>query len=648
MVKNDSLITYEKAFLGQAAVKKFFIATFLERKIMSTKTSFKRIALVAASALALGGFSVISAPQASAAVSVAYSNTYDTTNGYGVAGGTATVTITLDTSTIYTIASTGVGSVLSSTTSTNAVHTSPAAASEPGVIYSPTTWYDTVSGSGTGVDTLLITSPVAGVQTITITPITAGTPGTATVKNFTWTSSSSTAISAEKSLFGIVDASGNCTISASASNDEANLAANAESSGSYRATTTALMVPCLLVRDGNGNAVTSLTSQVWSITGGSLASGSLSRAVTTSTSGSDGSYYNSIYGDNIAAIKGATITVTAIKSSASFTKTATFDLYGKIASVALTAAATSLNPGTAGADYNTVGSEAATTALAYMVCKDKNDVKVTKCDYDGDASFGTGDDGSNFYITGDSDKVAGAPTFVASAAATAVQAGGIVPTFVLDDATAVGAEKTWLQINNSSLLTAAQKVTYTVYAKNAAETTPTASIKSNSWDFYTSGALSKITVTPAVTSGATNELTTVNVSAVDANGYPAEDGTSVSLLASNGGSIAPQTKTLAAGVFATAAALVLGNGDTTVTAVSGSKSGSAVVSVSGGSGESASLALDAANAATDAANNAYDEAQNATQAASDALAAVTALAAQVKSLIASVKKLTSAVAKLKK
>ena len=61
MVKNDSLITYEKAFLGQAVIKKFFIATFLERKIMSTKTSFKRIALVAASALAIAGFSAVPA-----------------------------------------------------------------------------------------------------------------------------------------------------------------------------------------------------------------------------------------------------------------------------------------------------------------------------------------------------------------------------------------------------------------------------------------------------------------------------------------------------------------------------------------------------------------------------------------------------------
>jgi trimeric autotransporter adhesin len=50
--------------LGQAAVKKFFIATFLERKIMSTKTSFKRIALVAASALAIAGFSAVPASAA--------------------------------------------------------------------------------------------------------------------------------------------------------------------------------------------------------------------------------------------------------------------------------------------------------------------------------------------------------------------------------------------------------------------------------------------------------------------------------------------------------------------------------------------------------------------------------------------------------
>ena len=82
MVRNDPLITYETGILGQAAVKKLFIATFLERKIMSTKTSFKRIALVAASALAIGGVSVVTATSSSAAApSAAYTTMYDTVNG---------------------------------------------------------------------------------------------------------------------------------------------------------------------------------------------------------------------------------------------------------------------------------------------------------------------------------------------------------------------------------------------------------------------------------------------------------------------------------------------------------------------------------------------------------------------------------------
>jgi hypothetical protein len=115
MVKNDPLITYEKAFLNQAAVKKFFIATFLERKIMSTKTSIKRIALVAAAALALGGVSVLTATSASAAYTptVVYSNIYDTTNGYQVVGGEATVTVRFDTVTAATVVSTGVGTIAS-------------------------------------------------------------------------------------------------------------------------------------------------------------------------------------------------------------------------------------------------------------------------------------------------------------------------------------------------------------------------------------------------------------------------------------------------------------------------------------------------------------------------------------------------------
>jgi hypothetical protein len=61
VVQKDQLMTYESVFKGQAEMKKFFKSTFSERKIMSTKTSFKRIAAVAAVALTLGGFSAVSA-----------------------------------------------------------------------------------------------------------------------------------------------------------------------------------------------------------------------------------------------------------------------------------------------------------------------------------------------------------------------------------------------------------------------------------------------------------------------------------------------------------------------------------------------------------------------------------------------------------
>jgi hypothetical protein len=84
MVKNDSLITYEKAISGQAVGKKFFSATFLERKIMSTKTSFKRIALVAASALAIAGFSAVPA-NAGAQTSITVSDASTTVFVGGVA-----------------------------------------------------------------------------------------------------------------------------------------------------------------------------------------------------------------------------------------------------------------------------------------------------------------------------------------------------------------------------------------------------------------------------------------------------------------------------------------------------------------------------------------------------------------------------------
>jgi len=58
VVKKDPLITHESVILGQAGSGNVSGSTFSERKIMSTKTSFKRIAAVAAVALTLGGWEI--------------------------------------------------------------------------------------------------------------------------------------------------------------------------------------------------------------------------------------------------------------------------------------------------------------------------------------------------------------------------------------------------------------------------------------------------------------------------------------------------------------------------------------------------------------------------------------------------------------
>jgi len=67
LVRNELTLKYdEKAFLRQAESRKVLVSTFNERKQMSTKTSFKRIALVAVSTLSFGLLSVVAPSAANA------------------------------------------------------------------------------------------------------------------------------------------------------------------------------------------------------------------------------------------------------------------------------------------------------------------------------------------------------------------------------------------------------------------------------------------------------------------------------------------------------------------------------------------------------------------------------------------------------
>ena len=151
---------------------------------MSTKTTFKRVALVAVAALGLG---VLSVAPTSAAPTIAYGVIADSTNGQGIVGGQATVLVTLDSGTVTTIAVTGVGSVLGQTSPTETVTVT-------GTVTSGA-WSDSTTTSNVkGVQTITLTSAVAGVTTITATPLssTTGAPGTAVTKTVTWVAATTT------------------------------------------------------------------------------------------------------------------------------------------------------------------------------------------------------------------------------------------------------------------------------------------------------------------------------------------------------------------------------------------------------------------------------------------------------------------------
>jgi len=628
MVKNDPLITYEKAFLGQAAVKKFFTATFLERKIMSTKTSFKRIALVAASALAIGGVSVVTATSASAiAPTAAYTTMYDTTNGYQVVGGQATLTLGFDSTTIATVASSGVGTIVSATPAITTPTTETlTAVTATGFQYNSNT--DSGSDPYDSV-TVVLTSAVAGTQTLTITPLdSSGVPGTAVTKTVTWTASGTLAASSWSTY--LIDTTTGTGSTAQLADSTVALTKDKGTAGS--ASQVALVVAKL--KDGNGNAVTGATVSV-TIAGPGLISAvadadglvaspaTPAQRVASVTTVAGGFVVVALSGDGTAGVSTITLTSGTVSTSRSVTFT------GAAASYTLTSLTGTYGVGAFGTDDSLTASGLKVNGL--------------------DSAGGAVSSGS-FYVTSSNTAVA----TVSSAAHSNAAAGQYVAI------TGVSAGKSTITVQNGATA-ATSTVSKTIEIE----------VSSGTADSVTM-ALDKATYSPG-------EPGVLSVTLTNAAGRPVADGTYTIFAAATpliANLFMQSNSTGANGAFASGTSVTTVGGvaafDIYAPSVSGELTFSgttlsaatvtsaltqnargkvlaATATVSGGAADAnASLALDAANAATDAANNAYDEAQNATQAASDALAAVTALAAQVKTLIASVKKLTKAVAKLKK
>ena len=580
---------------------------------MSTKTTFKRIALVAVAALGLGVLTSV-AP-ASAAPSASFTTMYDTTNGYQVVGGQATLTISVDTSTVTSVVVSGVGSVVSAaavTESNNVVggvnYNTPTVAGTP----SSGSFQVTGSSTSSGRATVVLTSAVAGAQVVTLTPYSTsnGTAGTAVTKTVTWVASTTIAPSVTNSTSfigsGTTAASADATVTADKGDAQvANVA--------------------VTIKDANANALNgqTLTATIsgpglikWNQSSATQA-GSL-RAESLVLTSSQNTAYLGISADGTAGV--ATITITA-GTTVVATETVTFS--GAAAAYAVTPMYTNLLVGANGTD-------ASSSAYGYAVKVTDSLGNIVK---NGTTVYATSATTTVATITASQTTTSGYAYF----AVTGVAAGTSVITFgnlassatvtatTTAKVTSIVASTVTMSFDKSEY-TAGEKMTLTITAKNAAgegiadAATYTA--------FLAAAATSNVALQGTLPSTAptfVGGVATFTLYAPLAAGpvvVTAKTGTSANLA------------TAAQGLTVTASATVLSDG------------------VAQAAADAAAEATDAANAATDAANAAAEAADAATAAAQDAADAVAALSVSVSAMIDALKKqitaLTNLVIKIQK
>jgi hypothetical protein len=553
---------------------------------MSTKTNFKRIAVVAVASLGLGVFTSIAPANAFTvttvtdgpwAVTAAYSGVGATSSTASqVVGGTVTltfaetITITGTTENINgNIVSSGVGTI------TNAVTDDSGA--DDYVIKALGTTGTTAVFPNTGVSrvaiatvaetlmttTVVVSSTVAGVQTVTGSlNNSSGTPTATYTATITWIAATATGVSAAQSTMWL-QTSGTCVDTGTSK------AADLVLAGAYGVSSgisTYAPYACVYARDAAGNLVGVATSIVFSGLGSSA-------AIAADTDGKTVSAQ--IAAPSTTGKTTFTAIITDVYGNVA-TLTAPFTYYGSLKTLELknvtyAAAYNGVVMTTAGGVYTSyatgaagdVGTSTSKVGGLILVGKDANGAQI---------DLGVEANGTGSTFTVDSSGFPGVPAdrtsdAIASSVATSYNATAGT------DVTKLGGNALAVTCGTS----VAEKLTITAWGLDSAG----ARVKSNSVDFYCSNAVDKVTVTAAGTS--------VNVNVTDANGFPVADGTSIALAASNGSVVAPSSKTTENGKFATAATFIANSTAATssVTAIVGSKSGtSAAVAGSGTSIES--------------------------------------------------------------
>jgi trimeric autotransporter adhesin len=597
---------------------------------MSTKTTFKRIALVAVAALGLG---VLAAVPSSAAPSAANTAMYDTTNGVAIVGAQATVTFTIDTSTTNTFSWSGVGSVLTATDDgTNADFAAYSGTQGSNVINNPTsgTLVAVVGAGGAGTVAFLLTSAVAGTQTITVNHVGAsGIPGTPLSKTITWAAGAYTANAGYSTSFI------GSTFTAATTADAVIYAARTVGTQAAQISVT---LKSDVNADLNGQAITfAITSGPGMLS--AVTDGTLYVASTTASGRSVSDLSLTGNTASVAVLPDGTAGTTTITVTAGTTLIATETIYfvGSTASYTPLVAKNTLR----------VGSNVGGT---YSVGADDYVVRVQVKDSNG-----------NRVVNGTTVHAVSSNPLVAAIASSATTTSGYA---YFDVTGVIAGEGVTFTFRNASTAAAA-----TVTATSTAVNVTSSTISSLSMKF------DKATYIPG-------EKMTLSITALNAAGKPVADYgttatgdgvyTGVFSAATTGN--AAITGTLPGTSLATTDGVAeyvmyapLIPGDVTVTTgligvtvaqfgtrltASATIEGGPTAAAAQAAADAANEAIDAANAATDAANAAAEAADAATAAAQDAADAVAALATSVEAMVNALKRqitsLTNLVIKIQK
>jgi hypothetical protein len=541
--------------------------------------SLKKVAAVAVAALAISGLSTVSANAAGTAETITCLTAYNTTSCTQVIGGTAVVRFKSSDDTVrYTISSSGVGSV------------GAAAVSDDGLRYLvgtttnatyPNTGMDFVAGSDDETVSLTLTSAVAGTQTITVVKKDAnGTPTATYTQSVTWTTAANTGINAAKSTMYVAANDGNCSDPGASKAADAVIAA---AEAITRTPTATAVDVCIIARDANDNLLTVASATV---------TGSFGRSDTVGAN-ETGEYRYDLAAAS--AVLSGTETITAVVIDAfgnAAVLTTTLTVYGSLKAITLSSVRGSAYAAAdqSTTDIDTFAEYAAATGTdrVLVVGIKATDANSATIDLNA-AGIAAANSITTSNWTVDSDKIAGAP---------ADRTSQTLGSAINDLAPENELSSTRYGTSNVQYIvcgTKPEKLTLTAWGKDSDGNW----LKSNSLDVYCAGAASTVTVTPSATSVASGATGTVNVSVKDADGYPVADATSVTLAANNGAVVAPESKTTVNGAFATAANLIVGtsSASTTISAIAGGKTGTATVTITGGSSKAALLSqLDALNA----------------------------------------------------